>query len=95
MRVLLAISLPMLTIGSLRFQALLGSSVGPHMSLALKPPASPIEMFTSIGHQPSERFRKPDSDAAYGNCSGCQIARVSAAEPAIDRPTAALPVGLT
>ena len=28
------------------------------------------------------------------NCSGCQIARVSEAEPAIDRPTAALPVGL-
>jgi hypothetical protein len=40
------------------------------MSLDLKPPASPIDVLTSIGHQPSERFRKPDSDPAYGNCSG-------------------------
>ena len=29
------------------------------------------------------------------NCAGCQVARFSADEPAIDRPTAALPVGLT
>ena len=70
MRVLLAISCRMLTIGSLRFHALFGSSVLPHMSSALKPPASPIDMLTSIGHQPSDRFRKPDSEAAYWNCSG-------------------------
>ncbi len=34
--------------------ALFGSSVGPHMSLALKPPASPMEMLIRNGHQPSE-----------------------------------------
>src|SRR6218665_345522 len=95
MRVLLLTSVGMLTIGSLRFQALFGSSVLPHMSSGEKPPASPIAMPTNIGHQPSDRFRKPDSDAAYGNCSGCQMASVSEADPAIDRPTAALPVGFT
>ena len=68
MRVPLATSLSMLTIGSLRFHA--GSLDGPHMSSDLKPPASPIDRPTSIGHQPSDRFRKPDSDAAYGNCCG-------------------------
>src|ERR1700710_744258 len=62
MRVPLATSVPMLTIGSLRFHA--GSLDGPHMSFDLKPPASPIEVLTSDGHQPSERFRKPDSEAA-------------------------------
>src|SRR6478609_9127560 len=90
MRVLLAISAGILTIGSLRFHALFGSSVLPHMSSGEKPPASPMAIPTSIGHQPSDRFRKPDSEAEYWNWPGCQIASVSAAEPAIDRPTAAL-----
>ncbi len=64
MRVLLATSVGMLTIGSLRFQPLFGSSVLPHMSSALKPPASPMEMLIRNGHQPSEGFRKPDIEPA-------------------------------
>src|ERR1700730_1279873 len=61
-RVLLATSLLMLTIGSLRFHA--GSLDGPHMSSDLYPPASFIDMPTSVGHQPSDRFRNPDREAA-------------------------------
>jgi len=62
----------MLTIGSLRCQA--GSDDGPHMLVALKPPASFIASPISVGHQPSDGLRKPDSDAAYLYWSGCQIA---------------------
>ena len=51
-----------------------------------------MAMPTSIGHQPSDRFRKPDSAPAYWNWPGCQMARVIAADPAIDRPTAAVRV---
>ena len=62
MRVLLATSWLMLTIGSLRFHA--GSEDGPHMLSALKPPASFIASPISMGHQPSDGLRNPDSDDA-------------------------------
>src|SRR5689334_25422957 len=81
----------MLTIGSLRRQA--GSLVGPHMFVALKPPASFIDSPMSVGHKPCEGLRKPDNELAKMNCAGCQIASVSAAPPAIESPTTALPVG--
>src|ERR1700722_20530641 len=67
-RVLLAPSRGICTIGSLRCQA--GSLDGPHIAVALKPPESFIAMPISIGHQPSDGLRKPDSDAASTNSSG-------------------------
>src|ERR1700758_1246811 len=68
MRVLLATRRGICTIGSLRCQA--GSLDGPHIAVALKPPASFIAIPISIGHQPSAGLRKPDSDPAKGNLSG-------------------------
>src|SRR5690242_803294 len=81
----------MLTIGSLRRQAM--SDVGPHMFVALYPPASFIETPISVGHKPIDGLRYPDNELAKMNCVGCQMARVNAALPDIDSPTTALPVG--
>src|SRR5687767_10454072 len=81
----------MLTVGSLRRHA--GSLVVPHMSVALNPPASFIAKPIMVGHNPCEGLRNPDREPAKMNCAGCQIASVSAAPPAIESPTTALPVG--
>ena len=48
----------------------------------------------SVGHRPCDGLRNPDSEPAKMNCCGCQAASVSAAPPAIDNPTTALPTGL-
>src|ERR1700716_1512026 len=89
--VLLATSVAMLTVGSLRRHA--GSLVVPHMSVELNPPASFIAKPIMVGHKPCDGLRNPESVPAKMNWAGCQIARVNAAPPAIDRPTTALPVG--
>src|SRR3569833_1441992 len=83
----------MLTIGSLRCQA--GSLVGPHMSEDRYPPPSFIARPISVGHKPRDGLRNPDSELAKMNCWGCQIARVSAALPDIERPTTALLIGVS
>ena len=62
MRVPLPTSLPTLTVGLLRCQA--GPPPGPHIAIALKPPACFIAKPTSMGHIPLGRFKKPDSDPA-------------------------------
>lgn len=62
MRVLFWTSRGICSIGSLRFHA--GSLVGPHMLVALNPPASFIARPIKVGHQPSDGLRKPDRDAA-------------------------------
>src|SRR5215218_2808068 len=93
MRVPLATILGICTIGSLRCHA--GSLDGPHISSDLKPPASPIETPMRNGHVPSDGLRKPEKDAAYTNWAGWYTDRINDAEPAIDSPTAALPVALT
>ena len=62
MRVLLPTSRPIWFIGSFRCQA--PPPYGPHMSMALNPPASAIETPTRMGQKPADRLRKPDNDPA-------------------------------
>src|ERR1700712_5499699 len=87
----LATSLRTLTIGSLRRQAT--SLDGPHMLAGLNPPAYFMARPIMVGHRPSDGLRNPDSEAAKMNWVGCQIARVNAEPPDMDRPTTAFPVG--
>jgi len=78
---------------SLRFQALFGSSVGPHMSVRLVASRVTHRMLIRNGHDPRRGSGSRTATRIDETGRGGRSRRSLMPQPAIDSPTAAMPVG--